>query len=108
MSDAATIIWCPYPDPDTARRAAEVLLREKLIACANIIPGVQSIFEFEGTVSSAEEVIVVFKTTAQQQQNAIARLGELHPYDTPAIVGSDCTAAHPATLNWLIETTGTS
>ncbi len=105
MSDApAALVWCPFPDSETARALANQLLKEKLIACANILPGVESVFEWEGECSSSSEVAVVFKTTSDTLETLVSRLGECHPYDTPAIVGWHCNSSHPLTLNWLNET----
>ena len=101
-SDAA-LVWCPFPDPDSAAAAAQQLLGEGLIACANILGPIQSHFIWKGAPATASETAVLFKTTAQRLPAVIARLGVLHPYDTPAITGWRCDAAHPATLAWLAE-----
>jgi periplasmic divalent cation tolerance protein len=100
----AALVWCPCPDAETARRLATVVLEEGLIACANILPGIESVFKWDGGVSSAAEVAVMFKTTADRSDELVLRLGQLHPYDTPAILGWTCDAAHPATLDWLTAT----
>ena len=100
----AALAWCPFPDRDAARSAANQLLDEKLIACANILPGIESIFEWQGESTSAQEVAVVFKTTGSILGALIARLGDIHPYDTPAILGWRCDSAHPETLKWLDKT----
>jgi len=104
----AATVWCPFPDQKAVRRAAKLLLNENLIACANILPSVESIFEYDGQVSASIEAVGVFKTTSEKLESVISRLGELHPYDTPAIVGWECDAAHPSTLNWLNGTIGTA
>jgi periplasmic divalent cation tolerance protein len=101
------LAYAPFPDRDTAREVAGTLLAEKLIACANIIGAVESVFEWEGERASEEEVGVLFKTTAATLDALIERLGELHPYDTPAILGWHCDTGHPATLDWLGATVGT-
>ena len=106
MTVSAALTWCPFPDGETARAVAAQLLSEKLIACANILPEVESIFEWEGAPSTTKEVAVMFKTTADLLDKLIVRLGELHPYDTPAIAGWRCDSAHPATLKWLGDTLG--
>lgn len=98
----AALVWCPFPDADTARRIAGELLGEKLIACANIVPGIESVFEWNNEVSSAQEVAVLFKTTGGMLEELVRDLGERHPYDTPAILAWQCDAAHPATLEWLM------
>lgn len=97
----AALAYAPFPDRDSARETAGTLLAERLIACANILAPVESVFEWDGRRASEEEVGVLFKTTAAALVALIERLGELHPYDTPAIIGWHCDAGHPATLEWL-------
>ena len=103
IADAA-LVWCPFPDRDIARSLSTRLLEEKLISCANILPDIEALFEWEDEISSATEVGVLFKTSAQKLGELVTRLGDVHPYDTPAIVGWRCDTAHPATLRWLSET----
>lgn len=100
MSGAA-LVWCPFPDLETARGVADVLLDDGLIACANILGSIESRFVWEGARATGSEVAVLFKTTSGALDGVIERLGELHPYDTPAIIGWHADAAHPATLAWL-------
>jgi periplasmic divalent cation tolerance protein len=102
----AALIWCPFPDPDSARRAAAALLDDRLIACANIMGAVESHFVWDGARGSGNEVGVVFKTTAECLDDCVNRLGTLHPYDTPAIIGWRCDTAHPASLAWLAASCG--
>jgi periplasmic divalent cation tolerance protein len=84
MSGAA-LIWCPFPDRDSARRIAGQVLADGLVACANILPEVESLFIWEGKAGSANEVAVLFKTSPARLDAAVARIGTLHPYETPAI-----------------------
>jgi len=97
----AGLIWCPFPDRESARVAASALLSDKLIACANIIPGIESMFKGEGEITTGQEVAVLFKTSVEKIEEAIECLGKLHPYDTPAILGWGCDSVHESTLNWL-------
>ncbi|WP_448502065.1 divalent-cation tolerance protein CutA [Sphingomonas sp.] len=103
MSGAA-LIWCPFPDRETARAAADQLLADGLVACANIIGEMESLFVWQGEADSASEVGVLFKTTGARLDAAIERLGTLHPYETPAIIGWHADAAHPLTAQWLAGT----
>ena len=98
---APALIWCPFPDNDSAVAAADCLLDEGLIACANLLPGVQSRYIWRGERGVAQEVGTLLKTSAALLAPAIARLSTLHPYDAPAILGWRCDAAAPATLAWL-------
>lgn len=97
----AALIYTPLPDTETARTIAGQLLDEGLIACANILGGVESVFMWEGKRESAAECAAVFKTDEAHLAGAIERLGALHPYEVPAIAGWVCDAAHDATLGWL-------
>ncbi len=99
--DGAALIWCPFPDRETARAIAGQLLGEGLIGCANIIGTIESLFVWQGERDSAVETGVLFKTSADRLDAAVERLGKLHPYDTPAILGWRADAALPATLRWL-------
>ena len=96
------LVWCPFPDAESARAAAATLLDERLIACANILGAVESHFVWDGARASGSEVGVLFKTTAERLEDLVERLGELHPYETPAIMGWLVDEAHPATLAWLM------
>ena len=98
---SAALVWCPFPDTDSARAAADALLDDALIACANILGAIESRFVWEGARATGSEVGVLFKTTAERLEDVVERLGELHPYDTPAIIGWHADAVHPATFAWL-------
>lgn len=96
----AALIWCPFPDEAAASAAAGVLLGERLIACANLLPGVQSLFAWQGGRDEGAECGVLLKTTALLLDDAMRRIAELHPYDTPAIAGWTV-RADAGTLAWL-------
>ena len=98
---AAALIWCPFPDAASARAATATLLAERLVACGNILPAMQSLFVWEDTVQSADEAGLLLKTSGSALDRAIARLAELHPYDTPAIIGWRADSAAAQTLAWL-------
>ena len=95
------LVWCPFPDADSAADVAQVLIYESLIACANIMPGMRSLSVWKGDHGDEIEVGVLFKTNQAQLPALTARLGELHPYDEPAILGWICDTAPPATAAWL-------
>lgn len=102
----AGLVWCPFPDAADAARVANVLLDEGLIACANIMPAMQSLYVWNAERGESRECGVLFKTAARRLGAVIARIEALHPYDTPAITGWHCDAASGATLDWLAAVTG--
>ena len=100
-SERAALAWCPFPDRESARKTAQQVLQEQLIACANIIPVIESVFIWRDELATEHETAVLFKTRAALLPALIARVGALHPYETPAILGWECDGTHPATLDWL-------
>ena len=101
---SAALIWSPFATEEAAAEAASQLLDERLIACANILPGIRSLYVWRGERGEARECGALFKTTAALLNPAIARLAEIHPYDAPAIAGWHTDAVAPATASWLDET----
>lgn len=95
------LIWCPFPDEESARAAAKTLLDERLIACANMFPQIYSLFVWRGEQSEGTETGMLLKTDAALLDDAITRLVGLHPYDEPAVLGWRCDSAAPATAAWL-------
>ena len=77
------------------------MLDERLVACANLFGEIESLFLWEGQCESASETGVLFKPSMARLDHAVERLGKLHPYDTPAILGWRADAALPGTLRWL-------
>lgn len=97
----AALIYCPFPDREKAREISGIMLNERLIACANILGEIESLFVWEGKSESGPEIAVLFKTDTALLERATERLGELHPYDTPAVVGWRCDSAAAPTRDWL-------
>jgi periplasmic divalent cation tolerance protein len=95
------LVWCPFPDEETAAAAAATLLDEGLIACANILPAMRSLYVWRGSREDEQESGVLFKTNRGKLPDLMHRLAELHPYDEPAILAWHCDAAAPHTAAWL-------
>ena len=96
----SALIYCPFPDPASARKVGQTLLDEGLIGCINIGGSISSLFEWAGERSEGEECPVILKTDAALLDQAVARLEDLHPYDSPAVLGWPCIAS-PGTREWL-------
>lgn len=81
-----TLLYSPFPNRETAQMAAKALLEEKLVACCNLLPGVESHYWWEGKLEQAHEVVLIAKTTAEYVSIAMALIKALHPYECPAIL----------------------
>lgn len=84
---------------------ARQLVEERVAACVNLIPGVRSIYRWEGAIEEEDEVLLVLKLSARGAPRAVDRIAELHPYATPEVVLLEVTAGFPAYLEWVIEST---
>ena len=95
------IILMTAPDAGEGERIAGALLSEGLIACANIVPGVVSLYRWEGELQRDTEVLVVMKTRAATRARAVTRAQELHPYEVPEILVLDVTGGAAPYLAWV-------
>lgn len=95
------LIYCPFPDEDSALAIGRRLVDEGLVACINVGGAIRSVFFWQGGVEEGREVAAILKTDSSLLDRAVARLEALHPYDSPAIAGWHCDAAGSATQAWL-------
>ena len=100
-STGVLIILMTAPDAGEGERIAGRLLDEGLIACANIVPRVVSLYRWEGELQRDEEVLVLMKTRADCELRVIARAEELHPYDVPEILVQDVMGGAAPYLAWV-------
>lgn len=94
-------IYVTTKDADEARRLARTLLEERQIACANILPQMEAIYEWQGKVCEEKEAVLILKTTAAKVAAVIARVEELHSYEVPCAVSLGIEEGSAAYLDWL-------
>jgi periplasmic divalent cation tolerance protein len=100
------VVFITTGTPQEAEAIARVLVEERLAACANVLPGVTSIYRWEGKVQRDSEVLLVVKTTDANLPALIQRVKELHSYQVPEIVALPITGGSPEYLTWLLESCG--
>ena len=102
------VVLVTTPDLDTARRLAKAALEARLIACANLLPRVESHYWWQGKIESALEVLLVMKTTT----SCLGKLEKLilakHPYDTAELIVLPLNAGSRRYLDWVRESCVTS
>jgi periplasmic divalent cation tolerance protein len=86
---------------DEAELIGRTLVAERLVACANLVPGVRSFYQWDGKVQDGEEVLVLCKTRTDLAEGAIARVKALHSYDCPCIVALPIETGNPDYLDWI-------
>ncbi len=89
------------PDAETGERIARALVEERLAACVNLVPGLRSIYRWEGKVESEAEVLLVVKTRADRASALEERVLALHPYDVPELLRIPVGGGSEAYLRWL-------
>lgn len=104
-ADAVLLCYCSCPDAASARTIAAALVDERLAACVSCMPGVTSIYRWQGAVTTDEEHLLLIKTASARFEAMKARLLALHPYDLPELVGMPVTQGHDAYLDWVREQT---
>lgn len=101
----ARVIFATAPDSAVAEQIGRVVVEENLAACVNILPGVRSIYRWQGKVEDASEVLMLLKTTDAQVQALRERIVELHPYEVPEFLEVDVTGGFAPYLDWIREST---
>jgi len=101
------VVLVTGPEPATLESIGRVLVEERLAACVNIIPGVTSVYRWEGEIRADSEALAVIKTTEDCVQAARLRVAELHPYDVPEFVALEVVEGSPAYLQWVRESVAT-
>lgn len=99
----ALVCLCTCPGADVAARIARALVEERLAACVNVLPGVRSVYRWQGAVEEADEVLLVAKTTRAALPALRARLPALHPYELPELVAVEVADGLPAYLRWIAD-----
>ena len=100
-SDEVTLIYATFPAKDTAISISKTLVKEKLVACVNIMPGINSIYEWEGKIEQSEEISAFIKTSQENTLKVIDKIKQLHPYTCPAILAFDIKEGDPEFIKWI-------
>jgi periplasmic divalent cation tolerance protein len=88
---------------EEAGRIAEQLIERRLAACVNIIPGLTSIYRWQGAIERSEELLLLIKTTAERASDTEAAVRELHSYETPEILRFHADGGAAPYLAWIAE-----
>ena len=97
------LVLCTCPEGAAARSLAEALVGEQLAACVNILPGMVSVYSWQGAMESSPESLLLIKTERQAYPRLEARLRELHPYVLPEIIALDIERGLPDYLKWISQ-----
>ena len=100
------VVLITSPDLRVARVLAKAALTERLVACANLIPKIESHYWWQGRIESSTEVLVIFKTTKAKLKALEKLVLEKHPYDIPEFIVLPISAGNQPNLDWVKSATG--
>ena len=98
---APLVVLVTFPSWEVARSISAVLVREGLAACVNLLPGVESVYRWEGKIKVAPEIVGLVKTTIARLEELEQRYLSLHPYDVPEFLTLGAVNGSRAYLDWL-------
>lgn len=102
---APTVVYTTWPDLASAELAAVALLDARLAACLNIIPGMVSLYRWDGKTERAGEVVMLIKTRAALADACIALVRQHHPSTNPAALVLPVTGGSAPFLDWIVGST---
>ena len=100
MTDALVVL-VTAPSAEQAAELARALVEERLAACGNVLPGVRSVYRWEGSVREDAEALLVLKTTRARLEALRERVLALHPYQVPEVLALAVEAGSAAYLAWI-------
>ena len=104
MTDALVVL-VTTPTPERAAEIARALVDERLAACGNVVPGIRSIYRWEGKVQDDQEALLVLKTTRARFEALRDRVLALHPYQVPEVIALAIEAGSAPYLEWIAAET---
>ncbi len=105
MTTDLQVVLCTCPDERSATGIATALLAENLAACVNCVPGIRSLYQWQGQIREDAEVLLIIKTTAARFAALQALVQARHPYEVPEIIALPIAAGSDHYLDWLRQAT---
>jgi periplasmic divalent cation tolerance protein len=103
--EQALLVLTNVPDAAIATRIARQLIEQRLAACVNVLPQVQSIYRWQGMIEEAGELTLLIKTTQARYAELEAAIKALHPYDLPEVIAMPIVQGLPRYLDWIEQET---
>lgn len=99
------IVYITCSSLEQAKSIGKTIVEERLSACANCIPAMESIYTWKGNLQEDSEAILILKTTSKRIEELIKRVKELHSYENPCIVYYKLEGGSKEYLDWILEMT---
>ncbi len=99
--DDVRLVMLTTPDADVADQIGRTLVAERLAACVNVVPGIRSLYRWEGEIHEDPEVLLLVKTRTDRLDALERRVQALHPYDLPEVLALGPAGGSDAYLDWV-------
>lgn len=103
MEDRVLLALSTFPDGESARRISQELVEGEFAACANVLPAVESIYQWKGNIQRGTETLVFFKLSEDRRTAFQEKMRSLHPYEVPEIIFVPLAGGLPDYLRWVAE-----
>lgn len=104
-ADDLVVLLCTVPDAEVAERLARLVVDSGQAACVNIVPGLRSIYRWEGKTCDDAELLLLIKTRRERAAEVAAAVVQAHPYDNPEVISLPMHEGLTAYLGWVREMT---
>jgi len=101
-----TVVLVTVPEEEVGLTIARTLVQERLAACVNLVPGLRSIYRWQGRVEDDQELLLIIKTRRELLEALTSRVQDLHPYDVAEVVALAVEGGSRAYLDWVAAETG--
>ncbi len=105
MKDEPVLLYTTYPSVVEAGRAGRKLVEARLAACVNVIPGMHSVYRWQGKIEEADEAVMIIKTRTSLAEKVTAAVKVDHAYDTPALLVLPILGGSEPYIEWIMEET---
>ncbi len=102
---SAIFVYVTVATEEEARTIGKTIVMDRLAACANILPGMKSLYHWQGRLEENAETVLILKSRESLFPALEERVRELHSYETPCIVALPVTNGNPAFLDWILAET---
>lgn len=103
MPTSYCLVLCTCPEGETAESLARILIEERLAACVNVLPGLTSVYTWQGNLETSRESLLMIKTEQSRYAELELRLRQRHPYQVPEIVALPIEHGLPDYLQWISQ-----
>ncbi len=103
--DRPEVVYTTCPSMEVAEAIGRALVEARLVACANVLPGMRSVYAWEGAIETGDEVVMILKTRRACVAEVVRAVEDRHPFDTPAVLSWPATGGSGPYIDWIAAET---